>query len=75
MLLIGLDFRLYAVRENLRTEPESLRGHLNIADRIVCAMFPFQPCFFLKENKTKMMPSAAATAAAVKPAVEISARD
>jgi hypothetical protein len=36
MLLIGLEFRLYAVRENLRAEPESLRGHLNIADRIVC---------------------------------------
>src|SRR5206468_8264670 len=48
---------------------------VEVADRIVCATFPFQPCFFLKENKTKMMPSAAAIAAAVKPTVEISARD
>jgi hypothetical protein len=34
-----------------------------------------QPCFFLQENKMMMTPSAATIAAAVKPAVEISARE
>ena len=34
-----------------------------------------QPCFFFKENKTMITPSAAAIAAAVKPTVEISARE
>src|SRR5438034_431899 len=34
-----------------------------------------QPCFFFKENKTMMTPSAATIAAAVNPTVEISARE
>ena len=34
-----------------------------------------QPRFFLQENKMMMTPSAATIAAAVKPAVEISARE
>lgn len=42
-------------------------------DRIV--LRHAQPCFFFKENKRKMMPSAAAIAAAVKPVLEISTRE
>ena len=43
------------------------------AERIV--LRHAHPCFFFKENKRKMMPSAAAIAAAVKPVLEISTRE
>jgi len=35
----------------------------------------FQPCFFRQESKTAITPNPAAIAAAVKPTVEISARE
>ena len=50
-------------------------GHGETRARRVRVARTLQLCFFLKENKTKMTPSPAAIAAAVKPAVEISARD
>jgi hypothetical protein len=55
------------------SEDVRLRGDGEDAGRV--RMAEPQPCFFFKESKTMMTPSAATIAAAVNPTVEISARE